>query len=771
MRSRSLLLAALALGACSPRFLQVEVEVQDLDGESIELELSVDGATYRAETNEDRARFLPIFERGTPYTVRVVQQPSGEGRRCAAPTRALEVGDTATVRCRVERVCERLAETRLTREAEFEEVFPDLVRPPKFGGDPEGEPRTYSDFTRYADYLYVASRNGQIFRFEERADVTEMEVVLDIEEGVQIEPGEGIIALTLHPRFESEPYLYVQYLTANMREARLSRFESTDGGASFDPDSETVLIDLPKPPNVRDHNGGMLLFGPDGMLWTSFGDGGFRVPPYPFAQETDNLYGTIVRIDVDAGEPYAVPADNPFVDDPEFAPEIWAYGLRNVFRGQFDRETGALFVGDVGGDLFEEIDRIEPGLNYGWPIREGFVCLDGSDECESEGYTDPLHVYPHTAIYHAVIGGPVYRGTTFDGLGGALLFADFQTQEVFAARDPYGDFDVEMIGNAGMGVVDFLEDDTGEVLLLGIDGGIRRMSPAGDAIEAPERISETGCMDGDDPTAPITGFVPYSVAAPLWSDDADKRRFFFVPDGAEATVDARGDLVLPPGSAAIKEFSRDGRRLETRLMVRREDGDWLAFSYRWNDEQTDAELVRDPIDTEIDGRRWLFPDSTQCPTCHTEAAGFTLGIEAHQLLAVGEYADLASRHLVPEAPSIAPLVDPADEGLDLETRARAFLHSNCSGCHRPGHPIRPSLDLRFGTALADTNLCLPPDVDTLGIPDARIVTPGDPDASVLIRRLEDLTPRVRMPPLASYEVAPEAAIVRDWVSSLTACEP
>ncbi len=763
------LCVSVAVSCGDDPFTRVEVVLADLEGESVELELILADARHRTWASGATERFEPVLERGTPFHLRIVTQPEATDRRCFAPLRELRVGERPRVRCRVERVCDGLEDVSLPSEVRFEDAFPSLEWPERME---EGAPRSYADVDRAGGHLYLASGFGEVFRFEDDAATTTMTEVLDIEDRVHFDPGEGLFALALHPRFPSVPHLFVQYLEDGAGAVHLSRFTSMDEGASFDPDSEVDILTLPKP-DGRDHNGGLLRFGPDGMLWTSFGDGGFTIPPLTNAQELDNLHGTIIRIDVDGELPYEVPPDNPFLDVPDARPEIWAYGLRNVFRGAFDRETGELFVGDVGGALFEELDRIDAGANYGWPIREGFVCQDGSESCPSEGFVEPIHTYEHTEVYHAIIGGPVYRGRALDGLSGSLLFADYQTGEIFALRDPYGTPELEVLGDSGAAVVAFLQDEDGEVLILGFGGGLLRMRPAEPGIDAPSRLSNTGCMDRQDPAVPRSGFVPYDIEAPLWSDGASKRRWVFLPDGERISWDGSGDAELPPGSALLKEFSRDGRRLETRVILHQADGRWLALSYRWNEDGSDATLVEDPIETTIDGRPWLFPDPGQCPTCHTDAAGFSLGMTARQVVPDNDrgYPVLARARVVPpEAPDLASLVDPMDDSAPVDVRARSFLHANCSGCHRPEHPIRARLDLRFGTELGATGLCDIPVVSDLGIRDARIVAPGEPDRSILWHRATSREPRVQMPPLATFELPAAAGVLEAWIVGLERCE-
>lgn len=264
------------------------------------------------------------------------------------------------------------------------------------------------------------------------------------------------------------------------------------------------------------------------------------------------------------------------------------------------------------------------------------------------------------------------------------------------------------------------------------------------AAPLPESLVATGCLD------PASA-VAYAVASPLWSDGAEKQRVVVLPPGGEPRVLADGDVKLPVGTVAIKTFARDGKRIETRLFVQHALDDWVGYSYAWNSAGTDADLVKGRIVR--DG--WYFPSSADCNACHTPAAGFTLGIEARQL------DDAAKAKLAP-ASSAARL---------SKDDARAYLHANCSMCHREGSATGlAELDLRFDTPLDRTGVCNEPKVGPIGITDRpRIVAPGAPERSVLVKRMRALD-ETRMPKLATH-VVDEAgvALVESWVRSLSSC--
>jgi len=296
----------------------------------------------------------------------------------------------------------------------------------------------------------------------------------------------GLLGITFHPRFESNGFFYVFYSDSE-GDSVLSRFHALDGGDVADPDSETEVLRLPEPPNSEQHKGGQLHFGPDGMLYVSLGDGGPGFSDNPKAQQLDNLYGTILRLDVDSGEPYAVPADNPFVEQPgqvaqEAARgEIWAYGLRNPWRFSFDRLTGDIFIADVGQDDVEEID-FQPatsrgGENYGWNLMEGRRCVDGSTDCNLLGeLVEPILEYSHESGC-SVIGGYVYRGAALPELSGTYLYGDFCSGEMTAAAATAGVWEVVSRRATKFSITTFGEDESGELYVADIGGELFRIAP------------------------------------------------------------------------------------------------------------------------------------------------------------------------------------------------------------------------------------------------------------------------------------------------------
>jgi uncharacterized repeat protein (TIGR03806 family) len=475
-------------------------------------------------------------------------------------------------------------------------------------------------------------------------------------------------------------------------------------------------------------------------------------------------------------------------------PEIYAWGLRNPWRWSFDRVGGTLWAGDVGQNAFEEIDRIELGRNYGWNCREGYSAYSGpAPSCATAiNLVDPVHDYGR-GLGTSVTGGYVYRGSAIPALVGDYLFADYVSGRIWRfVEDGSGGYVDEELLHTTLSIASFGEGNDGELYVVDIvGGGLYRIDDSGSGpvnpTPMPGLLSDTGCFDPADPSAPLPALIPYSVAAPFWSDGADKERWLALPNGTTINVTADDDFSFPNGTVLAKHFRLGTQLVETRLFMRHPDGGWAGYSYEWNAQQTDATLVVGGKTTNVGGQDWIFPDGNQCLACHTAAAGSSLGLELAQLN--GDLTYAATGRTANQLGTLdaiglftSPLGDPAalpglpdPYGADgtLEERARAYLHTNCAQCHRPGAPasISVNMDLRFATALGATGTCgVAPQRGDLGIVNPSIIAPGSPDQSVLLERLSRRGDSAQMPPLASS--LPDAggiALVRDWIGSLAGC--
>ncbi len=327
--------------------------------------------------------------------------------------------------------------------------------------------------------IFVGTQFGVIHVFPKDRDIAQTEVFLDIHSQVvyeEIENEEGFLALAFHPQYKQNGTFFVYYTTtAAPHTSIISRFRvSADNPNRADPTSEDEILRIEQP--YWNHNGGTLEFGPDGFLYIGLGDGGLSNDPHGHGQNLATLHGSILRIDVDRSEGdknYAIPPDNPFVDRPGARPEIWAYGLRNVWRMAFDRRTGILWAADNGEDLWEEIDLVQRGGNYGWSLREGRhkFLLHGSGP--REDLIEPIWEYHHR-VGMSIIGGCVYHGPRLPTLDGAYLYGDYVVGSLWALRYDAKQHRVtenRAIESSGLPVMTFGEDEDGEVYVTTMLGG------------------------------------------------------------------------------------------------------------------------------------------------------------------------------------------------------------------------------------------------------------------------------------------------------------
>jgi glucose/arabinose dehydrogenase len=315
--------------------------------------------------------------------------------------------------------------------------------------------------------LFVIEKAGRI-RILENGQLLN-EPFLDITDRVGSRGNEqGLLGLTFHPRYEENGWFYVNYTDTN-GDTVLARFQVSSDANRSDPGSELRLLGVDQPyPN---HNGGALAFGPDGNLYAGLGDGGAAGDPQGNAQSLDTLLGKILRLDVDSGEPYAIPGDNPFGN------EIWAYGLRNPWRLSFDTVTGDLYIGDVGQGEWEEIDILAAGssggANFGWDHREGAHDYEGGGPA---GMIDPVAEYSHPEGGCSVSGGYVYRGAMPEW-NGIYLYGDYCTGIIWGLFRSVAGWQEQQLFDVDVTITSFGQDENGEVYLVSDSGSIHRLVP------------------------------------------------------------------------------------------------------------------------------------------------------------------------------------------------------------------------------------------------------------------------------------------------------
>lgn len=325
--------------------------------------------------------------------------------------------------------------------------------------------------------VFVVEQSGRIKLFDNNAATSSAKTYLDIRNNVAYGGEMGLLGLAFHPKFKENGYFFVNYTKNNPRETVVSRFKASSVDASqVDPKSEVILFKFKQP--YANHNGGKVVFGPDGYLYVSTGDGGSGGDPQNNGQDRKSWLGKILRIDVNgtAKGNYSIPADNPFVNNKDgFREEIYAYGLRNPWRISFD-EKGRLWAGDVGQNEIEEIDLITKGGNYGWRLKEGRDNYKPAEDQSSKNLMGPIWEYSHRNGDVSITGGIVYRGTQTPSIKGKYVYADYASGRVWAltADGNKATSNFELVPRSGA-ISAFGEDQKHEMYLCDLGGKILKL--------------------------------------------------------------------------------------------------------------------------------------------------------------------------------------------------------------------------------------------------------------------------------------------------------
>ncbi len=659
-----------------------------------------------------------------------------------------------------------------------------------------------------SDRVLVMQQDGKVFELGLDQSIKHAELFFDV--------GREAYSLCFHPDYATNGFVYI-FSNGRIDEKvqnRISRF--TVGGEKRRPDADSEVVLLQYESNG--HNGHHLLFGPDGMLYVSSGDGTGGMDPGLDGQDISNLLGTILRIDVDhpgKGKPYGIPADNPFVGVESARPEIWAFGFRNPFRMAFDPETHALWVADIGQDSWEMIHLVRRGENHGWSVMEGSHPLNLERPRGPGEFVPPIVEHPHSEM-RSITGGYFYHGNHFPELRGAFLYGDYDTGTIWGVRYDYEAGRVswqQELAETPIRVLSIGEDRAGEPLIVDYGAGelytLGRTPENVDKHDFPRRLSETGLFDDVAAHRAKPGLISYDVNSPLWSDGAHKERFLALP--GDSQIEYMNPLdpndwrawVLPRGTVMVKTFSLDmeagnpksRRRMETRLLTRQDGpqgGEWFGYTYRWNDDQTDAVLVEKPgVDVAYTirdaaapgGERdqvWHYPSRAECMTCHTRESRYVLGVNTLQMNREHDYGDvrvnqvtaLAHWGVFSNPPSEPPeklprMPDPYDESQPLTSRVRSYLHANCAHCHVANGGGNSELVIDYLTPLDATKIIdVRPHHTGLDVEDARLIAPGDPGHSLIFERMARRG-QGQMPPLATSIVDQEAVeLFKLWIESL-----
>jgi glucose/arabinose dehydrogenase len=668
--------------------------------------------------------------------------------------------------------------------------------------------------------------------------------------------------LCFHPDFPRQPYLFLGLNESvdGVKNSRVVRLElklptALEIDSLVEVISEKVILQWPS----DGHNGAAMTFGLDGMLYITSGDGTTDSDTNLRGQDLTELTAKVLRIDVDHsidGKPYSIPKDNPFIDRKEARPETWAYGLRNPWRIATDSHSGRIWIGQNGQDLWEQVYLLKRGANYGWSVMEGASVFYANRKAGPDPFELPVMDHHHSQA-RSLTGGIVYRGEHLDFVAfvGDYFYGDYSTGKIWAIKhDGQNASKAREVADTPHAITAFEQVPTGEIWIADHLGkSIVRLvpNPTTDTSSLfPKLLSETGLFEDVGKHEFASGVIPYSVNSPLWSDGAAKVRAFAIPSDAEDRDLHRSDRriefqnqfgwTFPNDTVLIKSFSLDipeervsgvtskNRWIETRLMVRQQN-EWVGYSYRWNEEGTDAVLVSsegedarymvrdDSVSAGIREQVWHYPSRAECMVCHSRAANFTLGLQTAQLNRDHDYGGEKINQLVAyerlgllkvnpqqfvsqqssDAPVDSPVVQqslrqpqrfvPSDSPLlpwgpdrlprlenphnvsaSLTARVQAYLHSNCASCHAPAGGGNSAMDLQFPNSVEKMGI-----LDVLakhqdfGIDGAKLVASGDPERSILLERIARRG-NGQMPPIASNVVDRDAVnLLKEWIGSLS----
>jgi uncharacterized repeat protein (TIGR03806 family) len=683
--------------------------------------------------------------------------------------------------------------------------------------------------------LFVAGRWGKIWSFINHKNVDKADLALEFKgakdsKGMRMKP--VIYAFTFHPRFKSNGFIYVTWIPNSEKEglpkgSRVSRFTVKGEPPVIDPASEKIIFEWPN----GGHNGGCLKFGPDGYLYIVTGDGSGIADEFNIGQDLGSIHAKLLRIGVNhpaKSKAYSIPKDNPFLKHKGARPEVYAYGLRQFWRFSFDRKSGACWGGEVGQDLWEMIYKIQKGGNYGWSVQEGTHPFRPERKVGPTPILRPVVEHSHTD-FRSITGGFVYHGKRLKELEGAYIYGDFDTGRIWriSSRQVSGDgvkegaAANEEIARTTYRIVSWGEDAAGEIYFLDFTGGgIHQLVKADHKDESakfPRKLSQTGIFASTKDHKVASGVIPYSVNAQLWSDHAVKERFIAIPGDGQIGFDeitypqpspgAPPGWRFPDGTVLVKSFAiemergnpKSKKRLETRILHfqkfpgTQEYGDqyWRGYTYVWNDDQTDAELLdaagadkllKIKVGNKIVEQNYRFPSRAECTLCHTNAAKFALGVNTMQMnrnhnyhgvlanqLATLEHIGLFTKKL-PAAPEKLPrLADYSDAKLPVKVRARSYLHSNCAHCHVKWGGGNAEFKLLSTLPLKELGIVsTPPAHGSFDIKDAKLLVPGHPEQSIIHYRMNRIG-LGRMPHIGSRVVDDQGVkLVHDWIKEMTA---
>ena len=705
----------------------------------------------------------------------------------------------------------------------------------------------------YQNKVIVGQRDGKIFWFNKQDQATTKNLIVDLSDEVGVVWDGGFLGLAIHPEFglNGRNYFYTYYTTKDQHgndfpnsyttqncdneeywgnHLMLVRFEVDPDTLEVVPQSQTTLIKIRM--YGTSHRGGGLLFGQDGFLYLTTGD------QTAFRKSQDivnNLDGGVLRLDVNkdpakshppvknmpddhgfadelTGNEYWIPNDNPFLSPAgDNFEEYYTMGHRNPHRMTMDMHSGALYIGEVGGVKHEEVNLVKKGSNYGWPVYEGLAKDNacGDDQLfNNMDHEEPLVAFPRSDA-NSLTGGYVYQGTEIPDLIGKYICADYGNgEEIWAVDTETGTY--ELLGNfEPSNIISFGQDHEGEIYILkqGVSTLYKLSQTTAHTGEIPQFLSQTGAFEDLNALTPAAALVAYDLIQPFWSDNAIKKRWMVIPNNG--THDENGEQIgfsendpwqFPEGAVLIKHFElpvddanpNHTKRIETRFSIKGEDGKFYFVTYKWNEAQTDAELLSTAFDEDIQIQTgngesriqtWHYPSRTECFSCHNASSDGTLGartrylnkaftyeetgITSNQLLTLSSLGILNTEINEANLPGFLSASSLKDAEATLDEKARSYLDVNCAYCHRPGTGNRAEFDLRLINSLEETHLLTAGIITSLGIEGEQILVPGDASKSLLFQRLLTLDENIMMPPLSKKVIDTEGlAVIEAWINAM-----
>ncbi len=683
-----------------------------------------------------------------------------------------------------------------------------------------------------SDDNLVLSKLGEVWQVN-FANQTQ-KLILDIKDRSFKLGEAGTVGMALHPKFGDEENLdkqliFIFYRTKPQPDEwselgfnRLSKFSWNTDTQTFDADSEEILFQ--QYDRSSWHNGGAMFFGPDGFLYVSLGDEGAAEHQEESTQRIDGgLFSGVIRIDIDNdpnkshpinrqpkanatpqqgwgktfSQGYSIPNDNPWLSgDGSTLEEFFAIGIRSPYSTSYDNIEDNIWVLDVGSEVREEISQVKKGDNLQWPYIEGTLKSEVHEKpIELIGNEKPPLFEYDRSIDNAIIGGGVYRGSVFVNLYGKYLFADFGKSKLMALtynKSTKPDYEIlipnltnlniDLPEKPGISGVHILAN--GEVLLtvIGEDhtkpGKLLKLQQRKVQPDPPNRLSDLGAFSDLINLQVADGVIPYQVIAPLWSDRAIKYRWMAIPDQQKIQFSSNDNWIFPEGTVFIKHFelplseapSSATSKLETRFFIVGKNQQSYGLTYKWNEDGTDATLLRTQDSKEFDimengnlsfKQHWVFPSRDQCLSCHNKNANYVLGVKTHQLNSELFYPDLAIHKnqleylsdkgvlssTITNADNFNRAFAIDDENADLELRIRSYMDSNCAPCHQLGGVADVNMDLRYEIPLQFQNTLNFDTQSSASNPNHQLIKPGDHQASEIWVRDASLEEN-RMPPLA-----------------------